>query len=455
MKQTKIVCTIGPSASSVQVLKQMLTQGMDVARFNMSHGNHQSHLELINNAKQARTELGLPLAILIDTKGPEIRVGDFIGGGVELTKGKTFVLTTQKVLGNESVAYVNYAHLPAEVKKGTCILLNDGKIELSVVGVKGSEIATKVVVGGYLSNKKALNLPNVNIQMPYISEQDKLDIKFACDVDADYLAISFVSKASDVVAVRKLLAKYGKPNMKIISKIECESGVANAHEILEVSDGIMVARGDLGVEIDFAQIPLIQKQLIAECNEHGKISITATQMMESMSVNNRPTRAEISDVANAICDGTTAVMLSAETSAGKHPALCVQTMAKIAEQMDDAQEGNNFAYIKPENMSMAGNIGYGVCALEYALGQSAVVCINDFAVTKAISNFRPNTFVFYFTSNLKEYNEASLLYGVVPVYIENGLTAEACVKYIATKKMVKRNTNVILVGNNTIKVVKV
>lgn len=455
MKRTKMVCTIGPAASSVQVLKQMLVQGMDVARFNMSHGTHQSHLELINNARQASQEVGLPLAILVDTKGPEIRVGDFIGGGVELTKGKTFVLTTQKVLGNESVAHVNYAHLPAEVKKGTCILLNDGKIELSVVGVKGTDITTKVVVGGYLSNKKAVNLPHVDIQMPYISEQDKLDIKFACDVDADYLAISFVSKASDVLAIRKLLAKYGKPDLKIISKIECEKGVENAHEILEVSDGIMVARGDLGVEVDFAQIPLIQKQLIAESNEHGKISITATQMMESMSINNRPTRAEISDVANAICDGTTAVMLSAETSAGKHPALCVQTMAKIAEQMDLASEGNDFAYIKPENMSMPGNIGYGVCALEYALGDSAVVCINDFAVAKAISNFRPNTKIYSFTTNVKEYNQATLLYGVIPILAENGLNAEYCINYLISRKKVKKNTSIILVGNNTIKVVKI
>ncbi|MBQ9785948.1 MAG: pyruvate kinase, partial [Clostridia bacterium] len=304
MRSTKIVCTIGPAASSVQVLKQMLVQGMDVARFNMSHGTHQSHLSLINNARQAREELGLPLAILIAPKGPEIRVGDFENGGVNLVKGHSFVLTTQNILGSESIAYVNYAHLPAEVKKGTRMLLNDGKIELVVQAVNGKEILTKVVEGGYLSNKKAVNLPDIDIKMPYISEQDKLDIKFACDVDADYLAISFVTCADNVLAVKRLLAKYGKPDMKIISKIECAQGVNHAHEILEVSDGIMVARGDLGVEVDFAQIPLIQKELIAECNEHGKLSITATQMMESMSVNNRPTRAEISDVANAICDGT-------------------------------------------------------------------------------------------------------------------------------------------------------
>ena len=455
MRSTKIVCTIGPAASSVQVLKQMLVQGMDVARFNMSHGTHQSHLSLINNARQAREELGLPLAILIDTKGPEIRVGDFENGGVNLVKGHSFVLTTQNILGSESIAYVNYAHLPAEVKKGTRMLLNDGKIELVVQAVNGKEILTKVVEGGYLSNKKAVNLPDIDIKMPYISEQDKLDIKFACDVDADYLAISFVTCADNVLAVKRLLAKYGKPDMKIISKIECAQGVNNAHEILEVSDGIMVARGDLGVEVDFAQIPLIQKELIAECNEHGKLSITATQMMESMSVNNRPTRAEISDVANAICDGTTAVMLSAETSAGNHPALCVQTMAKIAEEMDNSREGNDFAYIKPENMSMAGNIGYGVCALEYALGESTVVCLNDLAVAKSLSNFRPNTQILFFTSNQHEYNQATLFFGVKPIFMANGLNVESCLQYLVAKKLVKRKTDIILVGGNTIKVVKV
>ena len=209
MKSTKIVCTIGPAANSIKVLKQMLLEGMDVARFNMSHGTHENHLELINNARAAQEELGLPLSILIDTKGPEIRVGNFENGGVTLAKGKLFVLTTQNVLGTDSIAHVNYPHLPAAVKKGTCLLLNDGNIELCVQSVKNNEILTKVVVGGFLADKKSINVPNVHIQMPYISEQDKKDIKFACDVDADYLAISFVRSAQDVLSVKKLLAKYG------------------------------------------------------------------------------------------------------------------------------------------------------------------------------------------------------------------------------------------------------
>ena len=454
MNRTKIICTVGPADGSVEVLKQMLIEGMDVARFNLSHGTHEGHLEYINNARKASEELNIPLSIMLDTKGPEIRVGDFEGGEAHLTKGQKFILTTQKVLGNNSCVYVNYANLPAEVKKGTTLLLNDGNVELQVVSCTKTEITTKVVAGGKLTNKKSVNLPNVEINMPYISEKDKADIKFACDVDADYLAISFVNCADNVLAVRKLLTKYGKPNMKIISKIESISGVENAHEILEVSDGLVIARGDLGVEVDFAKIPLIQKALIAECNEHGKISVTATQMLESMGVNNRPTRAEISDVANSVCDGTTAVMLTGETSAGTHPALVVKTMSKIIEEMDQSAEGNDFAYIKPDNMSFAGNIGYGVCALEYAFGESAVVCINDYELTKSISNFRPATTIFAFTNSKKECNLETLLYGVVPIYAKGALNVENCINYLLKNKMIKKTMPIIVASKDMIRVIK-
>ena len=454
MNRTKIICTIGPADESVEILKQMILEGMDVARFNLSHGTHESHLAYINNVRSASEQLNIPISIMLDTKGPEIRVGDFDGGQAQLIKGQKFVLTTQKVLGNNSCVYVNYENLPAEVKKGTVILLNDGNVELQVVSCTKTDITTKVVAGGKLTNKKSVNLPNIDINMPYISDQDKADIKFACDVDADYLAISFVNRAENVLAVRKLVAKYGKPNMKIISKIESSSGVENAHEILEVSDGIVIARGDLGVEVDFEKIPLIQKALIAECNEHGKISITATQMLESMGVNNRPTRAEISDVANSVCDGTTAVMLTGETSAGNHPALVVKTMARIIEEMDMSAEGNDFAYIKPENMSFAGNMGYGVCALEYAFGESAVVCINDYELTKSISNFRPATTIYAFTNNKKESNLETLLYGVVPIYTKGTLNVENCINYLVKNKMVKKSMPIIIASKDMINVIK-
>lgn len=449
MKNTKIVCTIGPSANNLKILKQMIHEGMNVARFNMSHGNHQSHLQMINLAKQAGQETNCPLAIMVDTKGPEIRVGTFADGFAELKRNQKFVLTTQNIIGDNQRVSISYKNLAQEISVGTQILIDDGNIELSVLDIVGTDIITKVVVGGTISNRKSVNIPDMHIKMPYISQQDKEDIQFACEVDADYLAISFVRNKSDVLAVRKLLAQYGKPDMKIISKIENQEGVNNAHEILHVSDGIMVARGDLGVEVDFAEIPIIQKYLIGECNEHGKISITATQMMESMSQSNRPTRAEISDVANAICDGTTALMLSAETSAGKHPALCVQTMAKIASNMDLIRAGDDFAHIRPENMSVAGNVGYGVCALEYAFGEAIIVCLNDANVAKSISNFRPNAQVIFFTNNSKAYRESALYFGIEPVLLED-INYQQCLDYV--RKHSKRKLPIIMASGNTIKI---
>lgn len=449
MKNTKIVCTIGPSANNLKILKQMIHEGMNVARFNMSHGNHQSHLEMINLVKQAEKEANSPVAIMVDTKGPEIRVGDFVGGFAELRKNQKFILTPQNIIGDDQKVAISYKNLPQEVSKGTQILIDDGNIELSVLDVIGGEIITKVVVGGTISNHKSVNVPEINIKMPYISQQDRADIQFACDIDADYLAISFVRNKSDVLAVRKLLSQLGKPDMKIISKIENQEGVNNAHEILHASDGIMVARGDLGVEVDFADIPIIQKYLISQCNDHGKISITATQMMESMSQSNRPTRAEISDVANAICDGTTAIMLSAETSAGKHPALCVQTMAKIASNMDLIRIGDDFTHIRPEKMSLAGNIGYGVCALEYAFGEAIIACLNDADVAKSISNFRPNAQVVFFTNNSKAYRESALYFGVESVFMED-IDYLKCLDYV--RKHSRRKLPIIMVSGNTIKV---
>lgn len=453
MRRTKIICTIGPATNNKDILKEMILAGMNVARFNMSHGDHESHLALIKEARLASEELNMPLAILIDTKGPEIRIGKFAEGYIELEEGSKFTLTTKSVVGNAEKVSVTYAKLPQEVKKGTRILIDDGAIELSVINVTDTDIVTKVVVGGKLSNKKSVNVPAVDIDMPYLSEQDKKDIQFACEVDADYLAISFVRDKSDVLSVRRLLEKFGKPNIKIISKIECEQGVRNAHEIIEHSNGLMVARGDLGVEVDFAQIPIIQKQLISECNTHGKIVITATQMMESMLTNNRPTRAEISDVANAICDGTTAVMLSGETSAGKHPTLVVKTMAKIAQETELTQEGNDFAYYIPENMSLSGSVGYGVCALKYAIEKCVIVCLDDYEGAISISNYRPATDIFFFTTNKNHYNQASLYNAIEPIYCKK-VNLNACVNYLFESGLIAKNTNIIVVCKNNISVIK-
>lgn len=454
MKRTKIICTLGPASSDKETLKNMITSGMNVARFNMSHGTHQSHSELISAVRQTREELNAPVSILIDTKGPEIRIRDFKDGGVTLVKGKKFTLTTKQIIGDNASVSVSYAGLPKLVKKGTSILLNDGLIELSVLSTTKTDVETKVVVGGYLSNKKSINIPSIDLDMPYISEQDQKDIEFACKQDADYLAISFVNKKEDVIAVKKLITKYGKPNIKIISKIESRLGVQNAHEILEESDGIMVARGDLGVEVDFAKIPVIQKQLIAECNAHGKIVVTATQMMESMTTNSRPTRAEISDVANAIMDGTTAIMLSGESSAGKHPALVVNTMTRIANEIEQTSEGNEFVYYDPSHTSVNGGIGYGVAALAYSTNADGIVVANAPDIAYSISNFKPKANIISFMINTNDYYQSALYYGVTPVLCKADTTAKDCLSYVKTEKYFKKGSTIVVVEDNSISIVK-
>lgn len=330
MKKTKIVCTVGPSCSDLETIKNMVLGGMNVARFNMSHGNHKGHKELIDLVKKAREELNLPIGLLIDTKGPEIRVGQFEEGSILLKEGKEFTLTTKKCLGNIKQVSVSYVGLPNILDVSDRILLNDGLIELRVVKVNRDSVVCKVVHGGVLSNNKSINLPDVNLNMDYLSEQDKKDIKFGVLEGADILALSFVNCADDVLKVKDYIQSFSSTMPLIISKIESKLGVKNMNEIIEVSDGIMIARGDLGVEIDFEKLPFVQKTIIDRCNEKGKITITATQMLESMISSPRPTRAEISDVANAIFDGSSAIMLSGETTVGKFPVETVETMSKIA-----------------------------------------------------------------------------------------------------------------------------
>lgn len=453
MKKTKIICTLGPSCSDKQTLINMIKNGMNVARFNMSHGSHQSHSELMEVVRAARAELNAPVSILVDTKGPEIRIRDFENGGVDLVKGKKFTLTTKQIVGNINGVSVSYMGLPKLVTKGTSILLNDGLIELCVLSTTKTDVETKVVVGGYLSNRKSINIPSIDLDMPYISQQDEKDIEFACKQNADYLAISFVNKKEDVIAVKKLISKFGNPNIKIISKIESRLGVENAHEILEESDGIMVARGDLGVEVDFAKIPIIQKQLIAECNAHGKLVVTATQMMESMTNNSRPTRAEISDVANAIMDGTTAIMLSGESSAGKHPSLVVDTMTRIANEVEQTSEGNEFVYYDPSHTSKQGGIGYGVTALAYSCAADGIVVVNSKDTAYAISNFKPNAPVVQFVTDSKEYYQSALYYGVTPVLCKAAPSIKDCLAYVKSQKYFKKNSTIIVVENNNISIV--
>ncbi len=414
--KTKIVCTIGPACSDVETLKNMMLAGMNVARFNMSHGTHDEHRKLINMVKQARLELGLPVAIMLDTKGPEIRIKQFKNGKILLKKGDPFAITTENVLGDETIVSVTYGALPTIVRKGTRILLNDGLIVLEVVSKTSTVVHTEVVVGGELSNNKSINIPSVALNMEYLSENDKNDFKFGFEENVDVYSISFVNSASDVQEVRDFFKGLGDEHPFIISKIESARGVENMNEIIEASDGVMVARGDMGVEISFEKLPHVQKDMLKKAKELGKYSITATQMLESMIQNVRPTRAEISDVANAIYDGTAAIMLSGETSVGKYPVLVVETMRKIAEETEstiDYQKGlNNFIPTK----DITCGIGSAACSLATNLDASAILVTTlSGNAAQNISRFRPDSKIVALTPNYNVYFKLGMLWGVLPL----------------------------------------
>lgn len=414
--KTKIVCTIGPACGDEETLREMILAGMNVARFNMSHGTHESHRKLMDMVKKVRFELGLPVAIMLDTKGPEIRIRQFKNGSVNLKQGAEFAITTENVIGDEGIVSVTYAKLPEIVKKGTRILLNDGLIELSVNRKTEKVIYTTVVVGGELSNNKSINIPSVELNMEYLSENDKKDLEFGVQEEVDVYSISFVNHAQDVVDVRKYLESLGEEDAYIISKIESDKAVENLEEIMDESDGVMVARGDLGVEIDFEKIPHVQKVMLKMAKEKGKCSITATQMLESMILNTRPTRAEISDVANAIYDGTSAIMLSGETSAGKYPVLAVKTMQKIAQETEHTIEYENQMSQYPHTDDVTCGIGYASCALASSLNAKAIlVASNSGKSVEDISRFRPACEIVALTPNFNIYNRMAMVWGATPL----------------------------------------
>ncbi len=335
MKKTKIVCTLGPASSNEAVFKELVQNGLNVARLNFSHGTHESHYENIQMIKSVRTELKEPVAIMLDTKGPEIRTGLFKDKTVLLKKDEEFILSTRDVMGDETICSVSYKNLANEVEEGYKILIDDGLVALEVLEIiDGTDIRCKILNGGEISNYKGVNVPYVDIKLPSLTERDIEDIKFGIEHDVDFLAVSFIRSAEDVYAVRKVLEENGGEHIDIISKIENSKGVKNIDEIIEISDGIMVARGDLGVEIPIEEVPIVQKEIIAKCNNAGKPVITATQMLDSMIRNPRPTRAEATDIANAIYDGTDAIMLSGETASGKYPVEAIKTMARIAEKTE-------------------------------------------------------------------------------------------------------------------------
>lgn len=428
MRKTKIVCTLGPSTQDDKILKRLMLEGLDVARFNFSHGTHDSHRETFNRVDRLRKELDLPVAALLDTKGPEVRVCQFKEGKIHLNKGETFTLTSRDVEGTQEIVAVTYKNLPNDVKEGSRILLDDGLIELIVEKVvDGTDIVCKIMNNGDLSNNKGVNLPDTRLSMPYLSEKDKSDIIFGIETGYDFIAASFVRCADDVLEIRKILEEHNCHSIRIISKIENQEGVDNIDEIIRVSDGIMVARGDMGVEIPGEEVPAIQKMIIKKTVAAGKQVITATQMLDSMMKNPRATRAEISDVANAIYDGTSAIMLSGETAAGAYPVEAVQTMVRIAlkteADIDYVKRFNEKGGDIASNVTSA--ISHATCSTAHDLNAAAIVTVTKSGRTaRMISKFRPNCPILGCTTSESVYRHMSLMWGVKPLLMNEKQDSE-------------------------------
>ena len=452
MRKTKIVCTLGPSSSDETTLKKMLLAGMNVARLNFSNGTHEGHRQTIQRFRKVREELGIPAAVLLDTKGPEIRTGNFANGEEILKEGQEFILTTLPVSGTSQRVSVTYKDLPKEVKPGNLVLINDGKIVIKVENTDDTEVRGTVIHGGKISNHKGINLPNVRLNMQYMSPQDREDILFGIQNDVDYIAASFVRSAGDVEVIRRLLEDNGGSEIKIIAKIESTQGIENFEEILEAADGIMVARGDMGVEVAYEKLPGIQKKFIRRCVQSGKIVITATQMLESMTTSPIPTRAEITDVANAVFDGTTAVMLSGETAAGKYPVEAVATMAKIAMQAETDQPkvpSRNMIWHEMDAMDVTNAVGHAACTLAKDINAAAIMAITKTGYTaRRMSKFRPDIMIIGATPYEKTYHQLSLIWGVTPLMANYRYEIEDLFGHCARKALVagliKEGSNIVI-----------
>ena len=416
-KKTKIVCTLGPASQSEEVLTKLIENGLNVCRFNFSHGSHEEHKERMDMVKKVREELKKPVAILLDTKGPEIRTGNFADPEVFLEEGSKFTITMADVVGTKEICTVSYKGLANDVVKGNLILIDDGLVGLRVEEVIGDEIHCVVENSGIVKNHKGVNVPGVKINLPALTPKDISDIEFGITQDIDFIAASFVRKASDVLAIKEVLENNNATDIQIISKIENQEGVDNLDEILQVSDGLMVARGDLGVEIPTEEMPIVQKEMIKKCNELGKPVITATQMLDSMIRNPRPTRAEVTDVANAIYDGTDAIMLSGETAAGKYPVEAVKTMATIAKRIEETLDYDNILRNKGlNNTNVTDAISYATCTTAKSLNASGIVTSTSSGHTaRMVSKFRPNTPIIAATPNSKTSRQLSLSWGVYTV----------------------------------------
>lgn len=419
IKRTKIVCTIGPASESEEKLQELMETGMNVCRLNFSHGEHDEHLARINSIKKIREKLGKHTAIMLDTKGPEIRIGKFKDGmTVHIEAGQKFTLTTRDILGDESIVSISYKEFPNDVVPGSRVLIDDGLVEFVVESVEGTEIHTRAVNYGELKDRKGLNAPSIKINLPALTDKDIADIKFGVEHGVDFIAASFVRKADDVLAIREVLEECGGQHVQIISKIESEEGVENLDEIIELSDGIMVARGDLGVEVSNERVPLVQKDMIRKCNLLGKPVITATQMLDSMTRNPRPTRAEVNDVANAILDGSDAIMLSGETAAGKYPVQAVETMVRIAKHIEKSIDYKKAVESRKQwiEKDPTNAISNSVARIAEQLNASAILAATTSGGTaRAISKFRPESPIIATTHVEEVARRLSLVWGVTPI----------------------------------------
>ena len=427
MRRTKIVCTLGPSTDKEEVLRNLMKNGMNVARMNFSHGTHEEQKARLDMIKKLREELNLPVAALLDTKGPEIRIGDVEGGKLELKPGQEFTLTTEEMLGTEKKVTITYKELYKDVEPGDSILIDDGLIGMEVVRIDESDIVCRVKNGGFISNHKGVNVPGVELNMPFVSPKDLADIVFAVEQDYDFIAASFTRTAEDIMEIRKILQEHGGEKIHIIAKLENKQGVKNCEDILRVADGIMIARGDMGVEIPLEEVPVIQKELIRKAMHMGKPVITATQMLDSMMKNPRPTRAETSDVANAIYQGTSAIMLSGETAAGAYPIEAVQTMAKIAERTE--QDIDYSREFKPRKLAEAPDvtsaISHATCTTAADLKAAAIVAVSKSGRTVSrIAKYLPVCPIIGCTTDERVYRQLNLLWGVTPVVMEEANTAD-------------------------------
>jgi len=423
MRKTKIVATLGPATDPPEVLRKMISSGLDVARINFSHGTHESHSMRAEQLREMCKEMGATVALLADTKGPEIRLGTFEEGKVELVAGNTFILTSDSVAGNVNKVSISYPGLPTEVSQGTRILLDDGLIELIVESISGNNITTKIINGGMVSDRKGVNVPSVSLDIPFVCAKDRQDLRFMVENNFDFVAASFVRSADDVNEMREELKRIdSKTKIKIIAKIENSEGVNNLDSILEVSDGLMVARGDLGVEVEYEELPILQKDMIKRTSSQGKPVITATQMLESMINNPRPTRAEISDVANAIYDGTSAIMLSGETASGKYPAESLASMAKIAERIERAIDYRQFFFRRREGkseLSITSAISHATVTTSHDLDATAILTVSMSGNTaRNVTKYRPTCPIIACTPDSVVHRQLKLCWGILPILTE-------------------------------------